>query len=279
MTARAGSPLRALAIRGVVGLLLGVSLALFALPFAALALRVPPGALLSRLGEPAVLDALRLSVVTSLASTAAILALGLPLAWLLAFREFRGKGLVESLVLLPMVLPPTVAGLGLLLAFGRAGLAGRALGALGVSIPFSTLAVVIAQVFMAAPFFVLAARAGFASVERRHTDAAAALGASESYAFFRVVLPLSAPALVAGLAMSAARALGEFGATITFAGNLPGVTQTMPLAVYVALQSDLESAVALALVLVAVSIGLLALFRSAPAAFPGGSARAARRAR
>lgn len=279
MTARAGSPLRALAIRGVVGLLLGVSLALFALPFAALALRVPPGALLSRLGEPAVLDALRLSVVTSLASTAAILALGLPLAWLLAFREFRGKGLVESLVLLPMVLPPTVAGLGLLLAFGRAGLAGRALGALGVSIPFSTLAVVIAQVFMAAPFFVLAARAGFASVERRHTDAAAALGASESYAFFRVVLPLSAPALVAGLAMSAARALGEFGATITFAGNLPDVTQTMPLAVYVALQSDLESAVALALVLVAVSIGLLALFRSAPAAFPGGSARAARRAR
>jgi len=273
------SPLRALLTRGVVGLLLGAALALFALPFAALALRVPPGALLARLGEPAVLEALRLSLLTSLASTAAILALGLPLSWLLAFREFRGKSVVESLVLLPMVLPPTVAGLGLLLAFGRAGLAGRSLGALGLSIPFTTLAVVIAQVFMAAPFFVLAARAGFLGVERRHTDAAAALGASESYAFFRVVLPMSAPALVAGLAMSAARALGEFGATITFAGNLPGVTQTMPLAVYVALQSDLESAVALALVLVAVSIGLLALFRSAPALFPGGSARAARRAR
>ena len=262
--------MRGLLTRGAVGLLLGAALALFALPFAALALRVPPAVLVAKLGEPAVLEALRLSLVTSLASTLAIFALGLPLAWLLASREFPGRRVVESLVLLPMVLPPTVAGLGLLLAFGRAGLAGRALGAFGISVPFTTLAVVIAQVFMAAPFFILAARAGFAAVDRRHTDAAATLGASESYAFFRVVLPMSAPALLAGTAMSAARALGEFGATITFAGNLPGVTQTMPLAVYVALQSDLESAVALALVLVAVSVGLLAVFRSAPVILSGG---------
>ena len=163
-----------------------------------------------------------------------------------------------------MVLPPTVAGFALLMAFGRTGYAGRALGLLGVSLPFTTAGVVAAQVFMAAPFFISPARAGFAGVDRRLVDAAATLRASEAFTFFRVVLPLAAPSLLAGVAMSAARALGEFGATITFAGNLAGTTRTMPLAVYVALQSDLDTAVVLSVLLLAMSFGLLLGLRAAP---------------
>ena len=228
-----------------------------ALPFLALLLRVSPAALLSRLGEPVVRDALRLSLMTSAAAMVVVVLLGLPAAYLLATREFFGKRVVEVLIDLPMVLPPTVAGFALLMAFGRAGLAGRWLAAAGITLPFTTAGVVIAQAFMAAPFFVLAARAGFASVDPRLTDAAASLGASELGVFLRVVLPLSRRALVAGAAMSAARALGEFGATITFAGNLRGVTQTMPLAVYVAMQSDLDTAAVLSVVLLAMSLLLL----------------------
>src|SRR5262245_60865931 len=214
-------------------------LAVLALPLAALVLRVPVTRLAQRIAEPVVLDALRLSLVTSVAGTACVVLLGLPVAWLLATRSFPGKRLVEVLVDLPMVLPPTVAGLALLLAFGRMGLVGGALQAFGIRLPFTTLGVIVAQVFMSAPFFVIPARAGFGGVDRRLIEAAQTLGAGESFTFFRVILPLSRPALIAGAAMSAARALGEFGATITFAGNLPGTTQTMPLAVYVALQSDL----------------------------------------
>ena len=163
---------------------------------------------------------------------------------------------------------PTVAGLALLLAFGRMGLAGRALEVFGFSLPFTTAGVIVAQVFMAAPFYVAAARAGFTGVDRRLLEAAATLGASESTAFFRVALPLARPALLAGLAMSGARALGEFGATITFAGNMPGTTQTLPLAVYVALQSDLDTAVVLSVLLMAMSFLLLLALRSAPSGYP-----------
>ncbi|HYC32583.1 MAG TPA: ABC transporter permease [Gemmatimonadales bacterium] len=239
------------------------------LPLLALLLRVDPTRLLGRLRDPIVLEALRLSLLTSSAAALAILVLGLPVAWLLASRDFPGKRAVEVLVDLPMVLPPTVAGLALLLAFGRMGLAGGALAAIGLSIPFTTLAVVIAQTFMAAPFFVNAARAGFASVDRRFLDAAATLRAPSPVVFLRVVVPLSRPALVAGLGMSWARALGEFGATITFAGNLPGRTQTMPLGVYVALQQDLELAITLSLILVALSVLLLVGIRAIPGAIPG----------
>jgi molybdate transport system permease protein len=242
-----------------------VLLAFLALPFVALLLRVSPARLLSRLGEPVVLDALRLSLLTSLSATALVVALGLPTAYLLATREFPGKRVVEVLVDLPMVMPPTVAGFALLMAFGRAGLAGRALHVLGLSLPFTTAAVVVAQVFMAVPFFVGPARAGIAGVDRRLLDAAATLRASEAFAFVRVVLPLALPSITAGVAMSAARALGEFGATITFAGNLPGATQTMPLAVYVALQSDLDAAVLLSVLLLVMAFGLLLGLRSAPA--------------
>lgn len=235
---------------------------LLTLPLVAMVVRVPSSSVLQGLTDPAVLQALRLSLVTSLAATGCVVFLGLPAAYLLATRDFRGKRVVESLVDLPLVLPPTVAGLALLLAFGRAGLAGKALNLLGLQLPFTTLAVIVAQSFMALPLFVGSARAGFGSIERRYLDAADTLRASESYRFWRVMLPLAMPSLIAGAAMTWARALGEFGATITFAGNLPGVTQTMPLAVYTALQTNLDSAIALSLVLMITSLVLLVLFRS-----------------
>jgi len=235
------------------------------LPFLALVLRSTPGQLVARLGDPVVQEALRLSLLTSLSATLLVVVLGLPMAYVLATRRFPGKRVVEVLVDLPMVLPPTVAGFALLLAFGRMGLLGGTLGAFGVSLPFTTAGVVLAQVFMAFPFFVGPARAGFAAVDRRLLEAAATLRASEAHTFFRVVLPLAAPSLVAGMAMSGARSLGEFGATITFAGNLPGSTQTMPLAVYVALQSDLDAALVLSVLLVVMAFGLLLGLRSAPA--------------
>lgn len=228
----------------------------------ALVLRVPSSSVLAGLRDPLVLQALRLSLVTSLLATGCVILLGLPVAYLLATRSFPGKVVLESLIDLPLVLPPTVAGLALLLAFGRAGLAGKALSLVGLQIPFTTLAVVIAQSFMALPLFVGAARAGFSSVDRRYLDAAATLRASEGYRFWRVMLPLAAPSLLAGAAMTWARALGEFGATITFAGNLPGVTQTMPLAVYMALQSNLDSAIALSIILMITSLALLVIIRS-----------------
>lgn len=256
----AGSPIM------IAALLAPVALCLFlALPFAGLLTRISPAELVRRLADRQVLEALRLSLVTSAAATTVVVLLGTPTAYLLATREFPGKRWVETLVLLPMVLPPTVAGFALLMAFGRAGLAGEALAALGVSLPFTTLGVIAAQVFMAAPFYLASARAGFASVDPRLLEAAATLRASEPFTFGRVVLPLARPALVAGMAMSGARALGEFGATVTFAGNLPGTTQTMPLAVYVALQSDLDAAVVLSVLLVATSVGLLLALRALPA--------------
>ena len=247
----------------------GVALLLFlALPVIALLLRAAPARLLEHLRDPAVRDALGLSVITAASATALVVVLGAPLAWLLATREFPGKRIAEALVQLPMVLPPTVAGFALLMAFGRFGIAGAALAAFGVRLPFTTVGVIVAQAFMAAPFFVLAARAGFASLDRRLLDAAATLRASESFTFARIAVPLARPALVAGAAMSAARALGEFGATLTFAGNLPGVTRTLPLAVYTALQSDLDAAAVLAVLLLLISAALLIALRLAPQTLP-----------
>jgi molybdate transport system permease protein len=239
-------------------------LALLVLPLLSLLLRSSPADLLHRLTNPVVVQALRLSVVTTFVSTAAVLILGLPIVYVLALQEFPGKRLLEIVIDLPMVLPPTVAGVGLLLAFGRAGLAGRVLSALGVTVPFTTLAVVLAQMFVAGPFLINTVRAGFEEVDAKYLRAAATLRASPAYTFLRVILPLSYPALIAGAAMTWARALGEFGATITFAGNLPGVTQTMPLAVYIALESDLDVAVALSVILLLVSFGLLLALRSVP---------------
>jgi molybdate transport system permease protein len=249
-------------LRAGVAVALALLLLLLTLPLVALVLRVPSSSVLAGLRDPLVLQALRLSLVTSLLATGCVILLGLPVAYLLATRSFPGKAVLESLIDLPLVLPPTVAGLALLLAFGRAGLAGKALSFVGLQIPFTTMAVVIAQSFMALPLFVGAARAGFSSIDRRYLDAAATLRASEGYRFWRVMLPLAAPSLLAGAAMTWARALGEFGATITFAGNLPGVTQTMPLAVYMALQSNLDSAIALSIILMITSLALLVVIRS-----------------
>ena len=254
--------MRGLLPRLVVGLAGGALAALLILPIVALLIRVPAGTLLRRLGEPMVLRALLLSAETSLIATALVVGLGVPVAYLLATREFPGKRIVEVLTDLPMVLPPTVAGLALLLAFGRAGIAGKSLALFGLSLPFTTAAVVVAQVFMAAPFFLGPVRAGFSSVEPRLREVATSLGGSEAYVFRHVVLPLSGRALVAGTAMACARSLGEFGATITFAGNLPGVTQTMPLAVYVEMQGDLDAAVALSVLLLGLSFSLLLALRA-----------------
>ena len=250
---------------GVAVWTLGALLVVFlALPFVALMLRITPADVLARLGSTEVLEALRLSLLTSLVATTAVALLGIPAAWLLATREFPGKRVVEVLVDLPMVLPPTVAGFALLMAFGRAGLAGRALGAFGITLPFTTAGVIMAQVFMGVPFMIGPSRASFAALDPKLLDAAATLGAREAFTFFRVALPLALPGILAGVAMSAARALGEFGATITFAGNLPGSTQTMPLAVYGAMQSDLDGAVALSVLLLLMAFGLLLGLRAAP---------------
>jgi len=257
-------PLGGQVLRWAVAAPLGLLLVFLALPLVSLLVRVPPAALAARLADPAVVEALRLSLVTSGCSTAVVVLLGLPLAYRLATREFRGKRLIETLIDLPMVLPPTVAGVGLLLAFGGTGLLGGALEASGLRIASSTLAVVLAQVFVAAPFFVVTMTSGLNGIEPRLLDAAATLRASPAAVFFRVMLPLGFPSLIAGTAMSWARALGEFGATITFAGSVPGVTQTMPLAVYQALQTDLEASVALSVVLLAVSFVLLLGFRALP---------------
>jgi molybdate transport system permease protein len=267
------------ALRFAVVLAAGILACLLALPLLALLLRVSPAILATRLAEPAVLEALRLSLITSVCATVTVILLGTPVAWLLASRSFPGKRVLEVLVDLPMVLPPTVAGFALLLAFGRAGLTGRALERFGITLPFTTLGVIVAQTFMAAPFFIAPARAGFVGVQSRLIEAAATLRASEARTFLRVVLPLSLPSLLAGAAMSCARALGEFGATITFAGNMPGTTRTMPLAVYTALQGDLDAAIALSVLLVILSLALLFGLRLAPAGAFWERPRAERNAR
>ena len=260
----------------VSGAIAAVLVAFLSVPIVALLVRRPPFELIARLASPVVLDALGLSLLTSALATALVLVLGLPTAYLLATRDFPGRRLVETAVELPMVLPPTVAGFALLLAFGRMGLLGKALVALGIQLPFTTAAVVVAQAFMAAPFFILSARAGIEAIDRRYLEAAATLRAGEFRTVATVVLPLAAPAIVSGLAMACARALGEFGATITFAGNLPGVTQTMPLAVYIALQTDLDAAIALSVILVVLSFGLLLALRGAGAGLFGPRTRARR---
>ena len=251
-------------LRAAVVLAVAMLLTILVLPLVALFVHVPPAALVQRLATPIVAQALVLSVVTSAFSTLAVIVLGLPVAYLLATRRRTATRWLTILIDLPMVLPPTVAGLGLLLAFGRAGLLGKPLAAFGITLPFTTLAVILAQVFVAGPFFINAARAGFEAIDPRYEHAAATLRASPLYTFFRVLLPLNAPALLAGAAMTWARALGEFGATITFAGNMPGRTQTLPLAVYVALQSDLEAAVTMSVLLVVVSCALLIGLRALP---------------
>ncbi|MET8564327.1 molybdate ABC transporter permease subunit [Streptomyces flaveolus] len=239
-----------------------LALAFLLLPLLALLVRAPWRGLPEQLSSAEVWQALRLSLVSATAATAVSLVLGVPLAWLLARTEFPGRGLVRALVTLPLVLPPVVGGVALLLALGRNGVIGKWLDTwFGITLPFTTTGVVIAEAFVAMPFLVISVDGTLRAADPRYEEAATTLGASRFTAFRRVTLPLIAPGIAAGAVLAWARALGEFGATITFAGNFPGRTQTMPLAVYLALQNDPEAAISLSLVLLTVSIAVLAGLR------------------
>lgn len=231
------------------------------LPLAGLLMRAPWQAMPRLLSDPAVREALQLSLVSATLATLVSLVLGVPLAWVLARVQFPGRRIVRALVTLPLVLPPVVGGVGLLYAFGRRGVFGPWLDSAGISLSFTTTGVVIAEAFVAMPFLIVTVAGALSAADHRYEEAAATLGASALTTFRRVTLPLIGPSIAAGSVLCFARALGEFGATITFAGNLPGATQTMPLAVYVALESDPEAAIALALVLLAVSIVILLSLR------------------
>jgi molybdate transport system permease protein len=231
-------------------------------PLVGLVVRAPWRALPDLLAHPDTLSALRLSLVTATVATVLSVVAGVPLAWILARTRFPGQSLVRALVTLPLVLPPVVGGVALLFVLGRRGLVGQYLDRwFGVTIPFTTTAVVLAETFVAMPFLVVTVEGALRSAGQGLEEAAATLGSGPFATFRRVTLPLVLPSLVAGSVLCWARALGEFGATITFAGNFPGVTQTMPLAVYLALERDPAAAVALSLVLLAVSVAVLALLR------------------
>jgi molybdate transport system permease protein len=259
----ARAPLREALGRVVVLVLAGLLAAIVALPILALVLRVAPATLFAQLRDPDVQTALWLSLKTSAAASTVSLILGLPMAHLLASRAFPGKRALEILLDLPMVIPPTVAGFALLMAFGRAGLLGSSLSAFGITLPFTTAGVVVAQVFMAMPFLVGAARAGLSAVDPQYLEVASTLRAGPMHSFWTVRLPLALPSVVAGLGMCWARSLGEFGATITFAGNLAGTTRTVPLDVYLRLHEDLDAAATLSLLLVVMAVVLLAAMRQA----------------
>jgi molybdate transport system permease protein len=242
--------------------LAGVAIAFVALPFLGLLQRAPWSDLGSHLDSAVVRDALRLSLLTALAATALSLVFGVPLAWVLARGTFRGRSVLRAMVTLPMVLPPVVGGAALLFTLGRRGLVGQYLDSLlSVRVTFTTAAVVLANTVVAMPFLVVTVEAALRGADRRYEEAAATLGARPWTVFRRVTLPLIAPSIGAGAVLCWARALGEFGATVTFAGSLQGRTQTMPVAVYQALERDRDAAIVLSLILVVVSLTILALLR------------------
>ena len=238
-----------------------VGLLFLLVPLLGLLVRMPWSRLGDLLSEESVGQAVRLSLVTATLATLLALVLGVPLAWALARLDFPGRRVVRALVTLPLVLPPVVGGVALLFAFGRRGVLGPALHRLGIDLSFSTTGVVLAEAFVAMPFLVVTVEGALAARDRRYEEAAATLGASGWTTFRHVTLPLISPSVAAGSVLCFARALGEFGATITFAGNLPGRTQTMPLAVYLALESDPAAALALALVLLTISVVVLVALR------------------
>lgn len=256
-----------------------LAVAFLALPVAALFSRVPPGELVDALGSTVARDALRVTLLTTLAAQAVVLVVGTPAAYLLATRRFPGWALVVTLVELPLVLPPAVAGIGLLAAFGRVGLLGGTLSAVGLEVAFTQLAVVLAIVFVAGPFYLRTGIAAFEAVDAGLVDASRTLGAGPGRTFARVALPLAAGGLGAGAALSFARGLGEFGATIMFAGSLQGVTQTLSLAVYEQFDVDFDTALAIGGELAIASAILLLLVKAVPSwrrsaqSFPTLSAR------
>ena len=240
-----------------------VALGFLVLPLVGLVVRTPWSRLGTELFAAGVWEALRLSLLCATLATIAATVAGVPLAWLLARSNVPGRPLLRALVTVPLVLPPVVGGVALLAVFGRRGLAGQWLDqCFGISLPFTTAAVVLAEAFVAMPFLVLSVEGALRGADPRYEEAAATLGATKWLAFRRVTLPLVAPGIAAGAVLAWARALGEFGATITFAGNFPGTTQTMPLAVYVALETDPDVAIVLSLLLLAVSVAVLAALRN-----------------
>ncbi|HVY40768.1 MAG TPA: ABC transporter permease [Polyangia bacterium] len=243
--------------RVALGAAAGLLFLALAFPLAALLLAASPAELARGLRSPQVMPAVALSLATTTVSLAMIVGCGTPLAWAIARGSSRGWRAVETIAELPAVLPPAVAGVALLLAFGRRGLLGGALATLGVGLPFTSVAVVLAQTFVAAPFYLQAAIAAFRRLDPDVVLVARTLGASRSRVFLTVAAPIARPALMGGAALAWARALGEFGATLMFAGNMPGRTQTLPLAIYTALESDLRTAQSLSILLVAVALGLL----------------------
>jgi molybdate transport system permease protein len=252
------SPARRERVPIVVVALAAVGAAFFILPLIGLLVRAPWGDAVRSLTAPETLEALKLSMVASLSATGVALVLGVPLAWIFARVEFPGRDLLRALTTLPMVLPPVVGGVALLLAFGRRGLLGSWLDStFGITLAFTTAGVVMAETFVAMPFLIITVEAGLRSMDRRYEEAARTLGAKRWTVFTRVTLPLIGPSLFAGAVLCWARALGEFGATITFAGNFPGVTQTMPLAVYLLGQTNAEASIILSLVLLFISLVVL----------------------
>jgi molybdate transport system permease protein len=248
-----------LTVNPVVIVLAALTALFFVLPLSGLVFQTPWSRIGSVITSKTSLDALQLSLIASLSSTALALVFGFPLAWILARGQFRGKALLRGLCTLPMVLPPVVGGIALLLAYGRKGFVGEPLdSAFGISLPFSLPGVIVAESFVSMPFFVITLESGLRAMNTRLEDAARSLGANRWTVFRRVTLPLIWPSLAAGAVLTWSRALGEFGATITFAGNLPGVTQTAPLAIYISQSSgQMAEAIALSLVLVVVSLAVM----------------------
>jgi len=252
---------REIAVKTGLGLLLILAMSFIALPIMALFLKSPLDTILRSLHDPMVMDALCLSLMTSTITTIMVVIMGTPIAYVSARFNYFGKELADSLIDLPVIMPPAVAGIALLMAFGRMGIVGRPLNALGISIAFTTLAVIIAQTFVSSPFYIRQARTSFEDVDLAFENAARTLGASRFYTFFHVILPISMNGLISGAIMAFARSLGEFGATIMFAGNFQGRTQTMPLAVYTAMQGDLDVSLCLAIILVVISFLVIALVK------------------
>jgi molybdate transport system permease protein len=259
MTARSGPTPRP---PGVVLVLAAIAVGFFALPLIGLLWRTPWSNAWGYLTSDTALTALRLSLICSAWATLLSVVFGVPLAWVLARVPFRGSNLVRALCTLSMVLPPVVGGVALFFALGRRGFVGQWLDRwFDLRLPFTTAGVVVAQTFVAMPFLVITVEASLRQLDTRPEDAARTLGASSWYTFRRVTLPAIRPALIAGAVLAWARALGEFGATVTFAGNFPGTTQTMPLAVYLALETDPEQAIVMALLLIGISFAVLVALR------------------
>jgi len=240
----------------------GLATLLLLVPLVAMVAAADWQALPGHLTSPAALDALRLSLVTSTVAIVFCLLLGLPLAWLLARVDFGGRGAVRALVTVPLVLPPVVAGVALRSAFGRTGIVGEPLLEwTGFAFPFTTYGVVLAHVFVSMPFVVIAIEGALRSADPRYDEAAATLGATRWTTFRRVTVPLAMPGVIAGTVLGWARSLGEFGATITFNGNYPGTTQTMPTLIYVTRQADQDAAISMSLLMLLVSVGVLVALR------------------